>query len=291
VYLVRLGIGAGAKNYSIGSIVLTHFHFSEVGNLPKAEQLNDSITLYECDCLEVLPTLTAGSVDAVVTSPPYNTLPQANKVSGLHAERRTGVNKWVEKAANGYFDSMPEADYQQWLRCVLTECVRVCAGIVWVNHKIRYRDGEAIHPARMFDWPIYSEVIWDRGISMALNCKRYAPSTEHLIGFGRPVVWNDELNSLMSVWRMQHDRDDNDHPCAFPIELAMRPIRSSTAEGSTVLDCFGGSGTTAIAAMKTGRKCILIEKDAKYCDVIRRRVEKYECKQPGSIFREELALC
>ena len=40
-----------------------------------------------------------------------------------------------------------------------------------------------------------------------------------------------------------------------------------------------------------GLKAILIEKDAKYCDVIRRRVEKYECQQPGSLFRKEMALC
>ena len=236
--------------------------------------------LVNADCLKVLPLLPDGCVDAVVTSPPYNTLPTSHNPSGLHGERQSGVNKWIEKAARGYFDSMPEDEYQTWICGVLNECRRITSGLVWVNHKIRYRDGEAVHPARMFPWPIYTEVIWDRGGSMALNCKRYAPSTEHLLAFGRPVVWNDHLNGLMSVWRMPADNDDNDHPCAFPVELAVRPIKSSTAEGGVVFDPFMGSGTVGVAAIRTGRRCVGIELDPGYyraaCDRIRREWETYQ---------------
>lgn len=235
---------------------------------------NDGQIRLACgDCREVLASMESASVDCVVTSPPYNTLPTTNRPSGLHGQRKSGINKWIERAVGSYFDSMPEGEYQDWLRGIVGECVRVSRGMVWVNHKIRYRDGEAVHPARMLPWPIYSEVIWDRGVSMALNCKRYAPSTEHLLGFGRPRVWNDDLNGLMSVWRMNADADDNDHPCAFPVQLAERPIRSSTSKGDTVLDCFGGSFTTAVACLRTGRKCIAIEKEPKYFDIGRERVK------------------
>lgn len=234
------------------------------------------VKLWLADCLDVLPTLEAGSVDAVVSSPPYNTLPTANKPSGLHGERKSGVNQWIERAAAGYFDAMPEEEYQAWMVRVFSECVRDCRGLVWVNHKIRYRDGEAIHPARMFPWPIYSEVIWDRGGSMALNCKRYAPSTEHLLAFGRPYVWNDELNRLMSVWRLGFDRDENEHPCAFPVELARRPIVSSTNSNDIVLDPFMGSGSTGIAAVREGRCFWGIEKEntkeRPYFEIAKRRI-------------------
>lgn len=147
------------------------------------------------DCLEVLRTLPAGSVDAVVTSPPYNTLPAKHAPSGIHAERKSGVNKWIAKAASGYFDQRDECEYQSWLSNVVSECLRVSRGLVWVNHKVRYRDGVALHPARMLEFPIYAEVIWDRGGSMALNCKRYAPSHECLIAFGKPCYWDDALNT------------------------------------------------------------------------------------------------
>lgn len=224
-------------------------------------------------------------MDAVVTSPPYNTLPLINNPSGMHGDRKNGVNQWIAKAVGSYHDSMPEDEYQAWLLSVLEECRRVCSGLTWVNHKIRYRDGEAIHPARMFPWPIYTEVIWDRGGSMALNCKRYAPSTEHLLAFGRPKVWNDELNGLMSVWRIGHDRDNNDHPCAFPVKLAERPIASSTDVGDVVFEPFLGSGTTGVACVRTGRRFIGIELERKYFDIAVKRIER-ELAQPRLPFAE-----
>jgi modification methylase len=230
------------------------------------------IVIYHCDCREILPTLP--KVDLVVTSPPYNTLPTSHKPSGLHAERKSGVNQWIERASKGYFDTRPEPEYQSWMNGILQACFDNCNGLMWVNHKIRYRDSAAIHPARMFPWPIYCEVIWDRCGSMALNCKRYAPSTEHLIAFGTPHVWNDDLNSIMSVWRIGFDTEKNDHPCAFPIELALRPITSSTNEGDIILDPFMGSGTTLRAAKDLGRRAIGIEIEERYCEIAARRLSQ-----------------
>jgi len=228
------------------------------------------ITIYHGDCRDILPTL--DPVDLVLTSPPYNTLPLSHNPSGLHGERRSGVNKWIAKAVDGYSDYMPESEYQEWLVNILNKCFDKCRGLVWVNHKIRYRNGVAIHPVRMLPWVIYSEVIWDRQGSMALNCKRFAPSTEHLLGFGTPHVWHDEGNKLMSVWRMGFDREANDHPCSFPIELALRPIASSSNAHDTILDPFMGSGTTLRAAKDLGRKAIGIEIEEKYCEIAARRL-------------------
>lgn len=236
------------------------------------------------DCLEVLKSLPDGCVDAVVTSPPYNTLPAKHKPSGLHAERKSGINKWIEKAANGYADQRPEHEYQDWLRVVVNECARVSRGLVWINHKVRYRDGQAIHPVRMFDLPIYAEVIWDRGGSMALNCKRFAPSHEGVWAFGKPHYWNDDNNTKMSVWRIPAARDNNGHPCPFPIRL-IEPIAQSTyPPDGIILDPFCGSGTTGVACVKTGRKFIGIEIDPGYCEIARKRIS--EAEQSKALFSE-----
>jgi DNA modification methylase len=72
------------------------------------------------------------------------------------------------------------------------------------------------------------------------------------------------------------------HPHTKPLELIVDLISKTDAD--TILDPFAGSGTTGIAAMLTGRKCILIEKDAKYCDVIRRRVREADAASPGKLF-------
>lgn len=227
------------------------------------------ITIYHGNCEDVIPYV---STDIVVTSPPYNTLPKTHKPSGLHAQRKSGVNQWIKRASEGYEDTKEEGDYQDWLSGVVRACLGVSKGIVWVNHKIRYRDGVALHPARFLPFDLYSEIIWDRQGSMALNCKRYAPSHEGIWGFGKPNYWNDEHNTLMSVWRVGFDRDPNDHPCAYPLELPTRLILSSCPPGGTVLDPFMGSGTTMRSAKNVGRKGIGIEREERYCEMAVQRL-------------------
>jgi DNA modification methylase len=56
-----------------------------------------------------------------------------------------------------------------------------------------------------------------------------------------------------------------------PVALVERAIRNSSKPRDTVLDCFGGSGTTMIAAERTGRRAVLLEIDPAYADVIVRR--------------------
>ena len=69
------------------------------------------------------------------------------------------------------------------------------------------------------------------------------------------------------------------HPTMKPVELVERAIRNSSRPGNVVLDPFGGSGTTLIAAEKSGRIARLIELDPKYVDVIVRRWEEFTGKQ------------
>lgn len=232
------------------------------------------ITIYHGDCREVLASLGNDSVDVVVTSPPYNTLPTSGKASGLHGERKSGVNVWLEKSAAGYFDHRPEPEYQEWLRGIVSECLRVSRGLVWVNHKTRYRDGLAVHPVRFLPFDLYAEVIWDRGGSMALNCKRYAPSHETILGYGRPHTWNDSLNGLCSVWRIAADRGNDNHPCAFPESLPNRLIASSSNPGETVFEPFCGAGTTLRAAKNLGRKAIGCEIEERYCEIAANRLRQ-----------------
>lgn len=224
------------------------------------------------DCAEIVPTL--ARADAVVTSPPYNTLPTSPKASGLHNERRGGGNQWLERAAVGYADQMPEDEYQAWLNDILGKCASNTKGLIWVNHKVRYREGEAIHPVRMITLPIYAEVIWNRKISMALNCKRFAPAHEGFWAFGTPSYWDDKNNALMSVWDIPpaQRESDNKHPCPYPERLVRPIIESSAPPRGIILDPFMGSGTTGVAAVKTGRRFVGIEIDPRWFDLACRRI-------------------
>jgi DNA modification methylase len=75
------------------------------------------------------------------------------------------------------------------------------------------------------------------------------------------------------------------HLTEKPVELAQRAIEYSSRRGENVLDLFGGSGSTLIAAERTGRKAFLMELDPLYCDVIVQRWERYagqEARRPGA---------
>jgi len=73
------------------------------------------------------------------------------------------------------------------------------------------------------------------------------------------------------VWQIKKPAKNDLHPTMKPVELVERCIRNSTKPGQTVMDPFGGSGTTLIAAEKSGRQARLMELDPKYVDVIVRR--------------------
>ena len=77
------------------------------------------------------------------------------------------------------------------------------------------------------------------------------------------------------VWKIKKPARNDLHPTMKPVELMERSIRNSGRPGDVVLDCFGGSGSTLIAAEKSGRRCFMMELDPKYCDVIVRRWQEF----------------
>jgi DNA modification methylase len=81
-------------------------------------------------------------------------------------------------------------------------------------------------------------------------------------------------DSLSTVWRFEKPLRNGEHPTMKPIGLCARAIQNSSRQGDIVLDLFGGSGSTLMAAEQTGRECRMMELDPVYCDVIVQRWEK-----------------
>lgn len=97
-----------------------------------------------------------------------------------------------------------------------------------------------------------------------------------------------------TVWNFDRPSRSTDHPTMKPVDLISYPINNSSKAGDIVLDTFGGSGSTLIAAAKTGRRARLVELDPRYCDVIVRRFEEWsgqEAKtEAGETFASRRAL-
>ena len=93
----------------------------------------------------------------------------------------------------------------------------------------------------------------------------------------------DEIKN--NVWKFKRTSTEEresagGHATPKPIDLCARAINTSSRKGETVLDLFGGSGSTLIACEKLERKCRMLELEPKWCDVIRKRYTKW-CKENG----------
>lgn len=89
---------------------------------------------------------------------------------------------------------------------------------------------------------------------------------------GSTLRWIGPTNEC-TIWEIKRDGRNEFHPTQKPVELAERAIRNHSSK--TVLDLFGGSGSTLIACEKTNRKCFMMELDPLYCDVIVKRWENF----------------
>ena len=87
-------------------------------------------------------------------------------------------------------------------------------------------------------------------------------------------------NNATDLWHVKKINPNKMvHLTEKPVELAVRAMQYSSQTGENVLDLFGGSGSTLIAAEQTGRKAFLMELDAPYCDVIVQRFENFTGKK------------
>jgi len=149
------------------------------------------------------------------------------------------------------------------------------------------------------DLKFLENIIWDKGHGMPIHSqKALTRQYENVLvaGLGETmqkeisysflgsnvdkVVFNKQgQKALTNYWRIDTKKTQTEeHRAAFPIELPTKAIRILTNEGDIVLDCFGGTGTTLIAAENTKRKARIIELDPWYCSFIIERWEENTSK-------------
>jgi len=90
--------------------------------------------------------------------------------------------------------------------------------------------------------------------------------------------YKNEKQLMSNIWYYNNKKEciKYDHPTVKPLELIKTIVKASSNETDVVLDCFGGSGTTAETCLLLNRKFIIIEKEQKYIDIIYERISKYK---------------
>jgi len=205
-----------------------------------------TIELHHGDCLDVLPTLEAGSVDAVVTDPPYGIGYNRNK------KHRGSVNNPTVIGDDTAFDPSPFLGFDKLIfwgaNCYAS---RLPDSKTWLCWKKTLTDG---NKSRSSDF----ELAWARGI-------------------GR----NRFFEYLWAGCYRAGECGDYYHPTQKPIALMRWCIELLTGEGDTILDPFMGSGTTGVACVQTGRNFIGIEISETYFKVARERIAMAQPGLPG----------
>lgn len=117
-------------------------------------------------------------------------------------------------------------------------------------------------------------IVWDKG-GGGMGDLEHTFSTDYEIILVSNNGKEIKGKRIGSVWSIKKDNaSDYVHATQKPVKLAATAIEETTDEGDTVLDCFGGSGSTLIACEQLNRKCRMMELDPKYCDVIIKRWEQ-----------------
>jgi DNA modification methylase len=129
-------------------------------------------------------------------------------------------------------------------------------------------------------WQVKHELIW-RKQSLVLNRADYNYQHEPIL-FG----WNKSHRFYgkgkyhnTSVWEYDRPTKSKEHPTMKPIALLGEILMNSSADGDSVIDLFGGSGSTLIACEQLKRKCYMMELDPHYVDVIIARWEQFTGKE------------
>jgi site-specific DNA-methyltransferase (adenine-specific) len=224
-------------------------------------------TLYLGDCRDILPTLADNAASLCFTSPPYNLGEGMEDKGGLRVGH--GGSKWgsdkLRQGYGDYTDAMPYADYCAWQRETLEHLWRLCSGAIFYNHKPRLVK-RALRLPFFAELPLRQVIIWDRGSGFNCMSGAFMPVCEWLLLYAKPdwSLRDKSASALGDVWRVPATADP-EHPASFPLALPMRALEASPA--GAVIDPFMGSGTTGIAALRTGRDFIGIERDPAYFEL------------------------
>ena len=240
------------------------------------------------DCIEILDSLPAESVDVIFADPPYNL-----QLSGdLHRPNNSRVDGVEEQWDR--FDSF--AAYDRFTQAWLTAARRVLKpnGTLWVigsYHNI-YRVGATLQDLSYW---ILNDIVWVKTNPMPnFRGKRFTNAHETLLwcakskearytfNYEAMKALNEDLQ-MRSDWvmplctgqeRLKNHKGEKAHPTQKPEAMLHRVILAASNPGDVILDPFFGTGTTGAVAKRLGRDFIGIEREAQYAEVAKKRISK-----------------
>lgn len=222
-----------------------------------------------------IATLRDGELaDMVFTDPPYG-VSIGDKNAALNSAQKAG--RCVTNIAN---DTLSAEDLYPILVKAMTNARLSCKPDA--SYYVTSPQGGELGLMMMMmmkdaGLPVRHMLIWEKN-SATFSLGRLDYDYQH-----EPIfyTWTEKHHNYRNgenrttIWKYDKPRKCDIHPTMKPVALVVNAILDGTKEGDIILDVFGGSGTSIIACEQTGRRCLTMELDPKYCSAIIRRYEEF----------------
>lgn len=244
------------------------------------------IKLLQGDCLELMQDIPCGSIDLILTDPPYCS-------GGVHLKDRQKCTseKYTDTGYNGASrfpdfsgDNMDQRSFTEFMRKILLRCRERTkpGGICMVF--IDWRQLPAMTDAlQMAGWIYRGIVVWDKGTSRPTP-NRFRNDCEYIVwgtNGKREAKFESGTFIAPGCYHIKGmNTREKHHQTEKPVEL-LEKLVAIAPENGTVLDCFMGSGSTGVACMNTERNFVGMELSEWYFETARTRIEEAMSKRKG----------
>lgn len=221
--------------------------------------------LYNKDCFDFLSTIEDNSVSLVLIDPPYNISRETNFKNGK--PKGTSVDRFINMSMD--FGNWDNNEFLN-LDLVIEECYRVlkssgtiiCFYDLWkISYLKSFYEKANFKQIRFIEWLKTNPVPVNSKINYLTNAREVA-----VVGVkGSKPIFNSEYDNGLYNFPICHDKD-RFHPTQKPIVLLEEIIKKHSNENDLILDCFSGSGSTAVASHNLNRNFVGCEISKEYYD-------------------------
>jgi len=219
--------------------------------------------------------------DFCFTSPPYNAnIKAASMHSKCHKTDRPGGTGLYN---GGYSDNLASEEYVKFNTDIIATLSTVAADNFTCCYNINYNKNspseyiDVIHAAKQ-SLPLVETIVWEKALAVSLLGDNLTRIYEFVFVLcnGKFKINKNRTDCLRNLWKISNiGANHESHKACFPIALVEKGIESFCPHGGVIIEPFGGTGTTVIAAEKLGCTSHVMELDPKYCDVIIQRWEDF----------------
>ena len=240
-------------------------------------ECKDEITLYHADCRDILPRLKAGSVDLVLTDPPYSSGGAMRSDRNMSTSTKYRLTGTVKSNPDFSGDNRDQRSFTLWCSDWMAESLRATRPGGAITCFIDWRNIACVIDAiQCAGWVYRSIVPWDKTEACRPNKGWFAAQCEYVICGTRGALEQGKdaagiCQNGFIRWNTAGNRKQ--HITEKPVEVCCELIKTRH-DWDTILDPFAGSGTTGRACKDLGRKCIMVELEEKYCEVAANRLRQ-----------------